>query len=384
MKVYENPEEVLGGIGKLLGLIELVYSAVDDASLWPVVLDQIAETIQGRESLLFASFPDPATPNVSCLARMDPEVLVPYAEHYHAVNVLAERCDAMFPNGTARYAHRAVPNDEFEKTEFYNDYFEPNNMHYSMGLKIPMGGLEPAYVTFMRPKHNNPFEDREGTVLETLMPHLQRALMLHLKMSQLRLNAEGLEAGLDVFGHAVFGVNRQGSVVLSNRQAEKIAANGDGIRLINGRLAATFPKENSLLQAQLSEAVAAGARIGVSSGGSLSLSRRPGRCSLRVTVIPYQSHLLDNYGQLAALVFVSDPEAAMPSRCDILRSLFGLTPAEARIADMLAGGREVGEIAARSGITLETARFHVKRVLTKTGARRQTELVRLMLSLPGQ
>jgi DNA-binding CsgD family transcriptional regulator len=36
------------------------------------------------------------------------------------------------------------------------------------------------------------------------------------------------------------------------------------------------------------------------------------------------------------------------------------------------------------GITLETARFHLKRVLTKTGARRQSELMRLMLSLPGQ
>jgi hypothetical protein len=52
-----------------------------------------------------------------------------------------------------------------------------------------------------------------------------------------------------------------------------------------------------------------------------------------------------------------------------------------RIADLLAGGNEVGEVAA--GITFETARFHVKRVMAKTGVRRQTELVRLMLSLPG-
>src|SRR5260370_8688569 len=106
-----------------------------------------------------------------------------------------------------------------------------------------MERLERRYVTFMRPKHNNPFEDREGTVLETLMPHLQRALMLHLKMSQLRLNAEGLEAGLDAFGHAVFGLNRQGSVVLSNRQARQIAPNGDGIRLINRPPPPPYPQE---------------------------------------------------------------------------------------------------------------------------------------------
>src|SRR5260370_40802603 len=123
-----------------------------------------------------------------------------------------------------------------------------------------MERLERRYVTFMRPKHNNPFEDREGTVLETLMPHLQRALMLHLKMSQLRLNAEGLEAGLDALGHAVFGLNREGRVVLSNREAEKIAASGDGLRLADSCLAATDPEEDNLLQAQLSEAVATRAR----------------------------------------------------------------------------------------------------------------------------
>jgi DNA-binding CsgD family transcriptional regulator len=58
-----------------------------------------------------------------------------------------------------------------------------------------------------------------------------------------------------------------------------------------------------------------------------------------------------------------------------------LTPAEARVADRLL---EVREIADRLGITLETCRFHLKRVLVNTGARRQAELIRLMLSLPGQ
>jgi DNA-binding CsgD family transcriptional regulator len=35
-------------------------------------------------------------------------------------------------------------------------------------------------------------------------------------------------------------------------------------------------------------------------------------------------------------------------------------------------------------ITLATARFQLKRVLAKTGTHRQSELMRLMLSLPGQ
>jgi DNA-binding CsgD family transcriptional regulator len=62
--------------------------------------------------------------------------------------------------------------------------------------------------------------------------------------------------------------------------------------------------------------------------------------------------------------------------------LYGMTPTECRGADLLLEGLDTRELVQRLSITLETARFHVKRVLTKTGARRQSELVRLMLSLP--
>ena len=67
-----------------------------------------------------------------------------------------------------------------------------------------------------------------------------------------------------------------------------------------------------------------------------------------------------------------------------MRHLYALTPTESRLADLLLGGLEVRDIAHRLTITLGTARFHLKRVLVKTGTRRQTELMRLMLSLPGQ
>jgi hypothetical protein len=120
--MYLDTEQVFGGSTKLF---ELIYSAVDDVSLWPVVLDQVAEAVQGQETVLFTGFPEPTTPNVSCLARMAPETLSPYVDYYASVNVLASACDQMFRDGTVRYSHRAVPDTEFQKTEFYNDCFVP-------------------------------------------------------------------------------------------------------------------------------------------------------------------------------------------------------------------------------------------------------------------
>lgn len=382
--VYSNPEELFGGANNLLSLIELIYSAVDDVALWPVVLDQIAEAMQGEETLIWTNFADSGATDILCLTRMDPVAMVPYAEYYSSVNVLAERCDRMYQDGKVRYSHRAVPDVEFETTEFYNDYFKPNGMHYSLGLRVQVGDQPPPYLACMRPKHKGPFENAEGTVLETLMPHLQRALKLHLQFTQLRSNVDGLESALDAFDHAVFGLDGMGRVVFSNLHAEDIVRSGDGIRLFNGWLTATRPEENGRLQSQLADAVATGTAGGVSAGGSLLLSRKSGNPPLRLTVTPFLSRLLGGYGQLAALVFVSDLARTPLSRSSILRSLYRLTPAECRIADLLADGHDANGAAVQIGITLETARFHVKRVLAKTNTHRQPQLMRLMLSLPGK
>jgi DNA-binding CsgD family transcriptional regulator len=66
-----------------------------------------------------------------------------------------------------------------------------------------------------------------------------------------------------------------------------------------------------------------------------------------------------------------------------LKALYGLNPTESRLANLLVQGLEVREIADRIGITYESTRFNLKRVLEKTSTHRQSELIRLMLSLPG-
>jgi DNA-binding CsgD family transcriptional regulator len=220
-----------------------------------------------------------------------------------------------------------------------------------------------------RAKSRGGFDGGAGTILSTLMPHLRRALELHLQFGQLRSNVLGLETALDSLEHAVFGLSREGRIILSNRRAEAILQAGDAIRLSNGILTSIFPEQNRHLQAALTEAVAAGAGMGISPGTSLLLDRKSRESSLRITVTPFISPLPGSSAQLAALVFVSD-SASRPQ------------PTEARIADRLLEGMDIRELGSQLGLTVETARFHVKRILSKTGTRRQTELMRMMLSLP--
>jgi DNA-binding CsgD family transcriptional regulator len=84
----------------------------------------------------------------------------------------------------------------------------------------------------------------------------------------------------------------------------------------------------------------------------------------------------------AAVVFIGDPERKVEGVGSTLRALYGLTPAEAAVANLLLEGLRTDQLTDRLGITLFTARTHVKRVLSKVDARTQADLVRILLSGP--
>ncbi|MFT4114849.1 helix-turn-helix transcriptional regulator, partial [Silvibacterium sp.] len=250
------------------------------------------------------------------------------------------------------------------------------------GIKIPLQEMPAAYISCQRPKAKGPFEEKQGRVYEVLFPHLQRALNLHLKFSRADAKAQAMERALDAFGHAVFGLDRAGRVILCNRMAEEIVRAGHVLRLEQGWLAAVDPVRDRGLQGMLAGAVATGAGAGIAAGGWMLLEGHSEEHALRLAVTPVRLPLPGYSGLLAALVYVSGPAVRPLSKAEALRSLYGLTPAEARIADLLGAGLEIREICHRSGITLETTRFHVKRILAKTGARRQAELVRMIALIP--
>jgi DNA-binding CsgD family transcriptional regulator len=82
-------------------------------------------------------------------------------------------------------------------------------------------------------------------------------------------------------------------------------------------------------------------------------------------------------------LFLGDPGA--PARCPAegLGALYGLTPAEERLASLLGAGCSLADAAEKLSIRVSTARGVLKSVFAKTGTRRQASLVNLILTAPG-
>ena len=385
MPGFVNPEAMFGGSSQLLGLIDSIYATVEDTTRWAGVMEQIASALGGDSLALFAMFPESKAPTIVALSKMPPDVWTTFAENYAAINPIMHRCEQRLAPDVTWFSHNVILKNELERTECYADFYRPHKMEYFVGMRLALDDPAIANLSCQRSAARGVFGSEADVICQTLRPHLQRALMLHVRMNSLETRAQGLSAALDAFDHAVLGLGRDGRVTMANGVAESLVrGSGGGLRLVGGRLCAPDAAVNRRLQRLLAAVVETGVGAGLAAGGSLALPRSAGGQSLRLTATPFVAARPAGSPAVVALVFVSDPLAKPLSRAQVLRSLYDLTPAESKIAGMLLEGLEVRTVAERVGVTLDTCRFHVKRILNKTGARRQAELVRLMSGLPGQ
>jgi len=80
------------------------------------------------------------------------------------------------------------------------------------------------------------------------------------------------------------------------------------------------------------------------------------------------------------LAVIHDPRRIVRLQPALLAKVHGLTKTEAALAAALAAGRTVASFAIGQGSSEHTARTHMKRILEKTGTKRQADLVRVLLT----
>jgi DNA-binding CsgD family transcriptional regulator len=89
----------------------------------------------------------------------------------------------------------------------------------------------------------------------------------------------------------------------------------------------------------------------------------------------------------AFLIFILDPQRSVRTAEEGLRQLYGLTPSEARLANLLMEGNPLDACCRELQIRPSTARMHLSNLFAKTGVQRQGQLISLLVRslgiLPG-
>ena len=120
------------------------------------------------------------------------------------------------------------------------------------------------------------------------------------------------------------------------------------------------------------------------SKSAIGLGRPERPHSLHVLGLPVSRAAIDPLGKVDSTVaiLVGDPDTEISASDGVIGALYGLTKAESRLVGALVSGLRVRDLAKSFGISEQTIRTQLKRVLQKTGAGRQSELVRFLLTGP--
>jgi DNA-binding CsgD family transcriptional regulator len=353
---------------RLATSVDQLYEAALTPALWPDALSALAAAAGG-----FAANIVYAPPETRGWIISSPELaaaLPSYAAgNWAAHNFRIERStpELMTKHHVVTEATFITPR-EMERQPIQAGFFKPHGMRDFIGFELLPGemlvGLE---------RGQNPAADWERAALGRALPHFRRIGRLAQARGQAR--TEGAMEAFSQLNHAAMFLDRHGLIIHQNAAAETLIPKA--FQITAGALRPHHRPSETAVQALITAATSpfpphetpclAEVIVPCPAGGRLILQ-----------AAPLAGAAQDMFRRAKAMVLVVDPGRAVPIQTQQLQRLFGLTTAEARIAQRLVQGEDLSTIATALAISRPTARTHLARIFGKTGTRRQAELAALL------
>jgi DNA-binding CsgD family transcriptional regulator len=354
-----------------------IYETALDPDGWPTVLDRLADLLAATTGAHFGSYNSRTYVTTNLAPRFDPQNIRSFSEYWGSRDIFWQR-GANHPIGAVFMPETFMSREEHCRTDIFNEWYKPQGAEALMRTNLLIEGPVSTVVTVGRPYSEGNFGTSEIRLFAALIPHLQRAVQLQLRLAGVDGPPTGSAEMLNRLRQGVLLVDGGARVIFANNAAERILRASGGLCLGRDGLRGRTFTETRLLRQTIANCAGPRDELG-GAGGRLRLSREH-RAPLSVLVIPHRARLAwIDIVRPRAILFITDPEEAAVVRRESLRQDFGLTPAEAGFTREVLKADGLQAAADRLGISLTTARTHLAHVFDKTGARRQAELVRLIL-----
>jgi DNA-binding CsgD family transcriptional regulator len=372
---------------KIERALDACYDAVLAPETWPQALQMLARSLDAA-AIMFYPFnssgdtTDPRDPNRRLdLTPMSPEYVSLIEEYlrnqWYLNHYRAERGVPLLNSGRAVVIEHDLATDEERKTlRPYNELYLPWGFPgYAMaGFRVDGNSWA---VPMLRGKVQGHFTRKEVPGLAALIPHFARMIRLSERLAiaqaQVRLDM------LDRLACPALLIDWKGAVIRTNAGAAALM--GRDLRIFRGALTAADACSNRELQNLIQWLRVPGQPRGGAPPSRVFI-HRVGQAPLVIDLLPAAGLAADAFHTARAVLVVTDLDDRPTPPEDALRSAFGLTAAEARLALHLARGETLDDACDALGIAKETARAQLKAVFGKTRTSRQSALVALIARLP--
>jgi len=361
-----------------------IYRATTEHETWGLVLERIGRRLGASIAAVHVhAHPgdiEPAT-TVGAWAKKPPPALRPYETYYAAKNVWVMHGAHLLKAGAILTGEELCPDEILLRSEFYLDFLRPMDIRYSIRAVLS-GDREPlSFFSAGRPHASSAFGDRDRRILAAVTPHLVQAIRIQSRLEGIQSSRHAFSCAIERLPLAVIFLDRRCRVLEMNSTARKIVDAGDGLKLERGVLVALDTRAEVQLQQMIFGAAAMETGRFLQHGGALSLPRPEGRHPLSAMVAPTGvTGLFPGSRSARVVVLIEEPERKSQVPFAAFSRTYGLSPAETGLTARLVGGMSLRQAAAALGIRDNTARSHLKHVFAKTGAQRQSDLVRRVLT----
>jgi DNA-binding CsgD family transcriptional regulator len=359
--------QFLAGFFVKTDLIDRIYECSFVPDLWPGVLDDLAELAGSRGGLLFSARDRVLRWTASANLK---DIFTSYVEDGWFARCPRRVC--LFGQSMPGFfvEHDFWTPDQLESKTIYRDFFRPHGLGWSAGTGLQMPTGDHIVFSVERDHSRGPIEKERVATLNELRSHLARSAFVSARLGLQR--ARGANDVLTSMGLPALLLDESGTVVEANRLIEDMS--GHVHWRARNRIVLTDARANEQLSAALGDHQESAVR-------SFPLRDADDRPSMVAHLIPVRRSAHDVFtGGYALLVLT--PVAPPPAPpVELMRSLFDLTPSEARVARGLAVGETLEEIASAGGVAITTVRSQMRQVLEKTGCTRQAEVVSLLANV---
>ncbi len=265
--------------------------------------------------------------------------------------------------------------EELASSDYHRGLLARHDCNWSavVGFSDP---VDEWCLVFQRGDKGGFFDQAEQADLVRFSAPLQQAAALARSMAY----ASGI-AALDAYeaiGCASFLIDEAGLVIRHNQKAQDLI--GKGLELHRRELRSMHGADNAELQALISSHRPG--KLTPAGGSDMAVIRRRDRRPLIIRALRLEGLAASVFTRGAILLLVTDPEDRSKSTApEILIRTLGLTETEVVLVRYLEQELVLADIAGRMSISIETARTHLKRILTKTQTHRQQDLLMLLRRL---
>jgi DNA-binding CsgD family transcriptional regulator len=363
-------------------LVGAIYEAALDARKWDDALMLIAsEYAPSYDPNACMMWEHSASHDVRFVAtaNIDPTAQTLYAASMATANPLTQSLQQV-AIGSVVDTDDIVQRDRLKRSPFYKYYLQQRDFERFIAAVVDARGGE-RLICFMC---GNDSWDVEPAVrgMRALAPHLQRATRISLKLGETGLMSAANATALDQAPSGIITLREDLGLVTANEAGRRVIETG-AVQVRDGRVYLSDAGEQARLLSLASAPPPTTMALKVPRKTAGPSGYAGDQMLLAMRIASQTQDVVRGVLEGAAIVLVTGREECAPLiDPSWSRAWWNLTETETAIAESIARGMPVLEIAEVRAISENAVRFHLKSIFSKTGVSSQPQLAALLARAP--